>query len=151
MGNVRRTAAAFFLLLAVASCAVIGIGRAQGEFDKGMALFNRGRYEEAAPHFEKATEHDPNFAQAYIYLGRSYLNLRRWSQAVPPLRTALRLSPEETRKEILNMLMDALLGGAVSEYSYGNFNTARAFLREAVGLDPENTKAQMLLKDLLEQ
>jgi tetratricopeptide (TPR) repeat protein len=81
----------------------------QEEFDLGLSLFNRGKYEEALPHFEKAIEIDPEFGRAYLFIGRSYLNLGKWREAVPSLRTAYRLSPEETKKEIEDMLIDLLL------------------------------------------
>ena len=42
---------------------------AQNEFDAGLVLFNNGRYQEAAARFQKATELDPNFGRAYLYLG----------------------------------------------------------------------------------
>jgi tetratricopeptide (TPR) repeat protein len=82
---------------------------AQEEFDLGLSLFNRGKYEDALPHFVKTTELNPNFGQAYLYIGKSYLNLGKWREAIPSLRTAYRLNPEETQKEIMNMLMDFLL------------------------------------------
>lgn len=103
----------FVPVLCLISCAALGIYSAQDHFDEGLSFFNRGQYEAAIPHFEKATEMDPNFADAYLFLGRSYLNLGRWSQAVPPLRTALRLSPDKMKQEISNLLMDAMLGGGI--------------------------------------
>ena len=108
--SLRRVLFCFLLL---SSCAAFGIYSAQDQFDYGLGYFNRGEYEAAIPHFEKATELDPNFADAYLFLGRSYLNLGRWSQAVPSLRTALRLSPERMKHEISNLLMDALIGGGL--------------------------------------
>ncbi len=103
-------------MLMLASCAGLRIfSQAQSEFDQGLASFNHGRYEEAIPRFQKATEIDPNFAQAYLYLGRTYLSLRKWREAIPPLRTALRLSPDETEKEVSNLLIDALLGAALTD------------------------------------
>jgi tetratricopeptide (TPR) repeat protein len=84
------------------SCAGIQTMQAQSEFDEGLTLFNRGRYDEAIPHFEKATEVDPDFA-------RSYMNIGKWKEAVPPLRTAYRLSPDETKKEVTDMILDIIL------------------------------------------
>lgn len=81
----------------------------QEEFDLGLSLFNRGKYDDALLHFVKATELDPHFGLAYLYIGKSYLNLGKWREAVPSLRTAYRLAPEETKEEITNMFMDFLL------------------------------------------
>ena len=85
---------------------------AQAEFETGLSFFNRGSYINAIPHFEKATELNPEFGQAYLYLGRTYLNLGRWREALYPLRTAMRLSPEESRKEVADIIMDIILQNA---------------------------------------
>jgi tetratricopeptide (TPR) repeat protein len=82
---------------------------AQAEFDSGLSLFNRGQYENALPYFVKATELEPNFGIAYLYIGKAYLSLGKWREAIPSLRTAYRLAPEETKQEITNILMDFLL------------------------------------------
>lgn len=79
----------------------------------GMALFNHGDFEGAIPYFQSATLDNPNFGQAYLYLGRSYLSLRRWREAIQPLRTAYRLAPEATKQEVFNLLTDAFLAAAV--------------------------------------
>lgn len=82
---------------------------AQDEFETGLSLFNRGEFEEAVTHFKKAAELEPEYGRAYLYLGRSYLNLGRWREAILPLRTAFRLEPEETKKEIAYIIFDFLL------------------------------------------
>ena len=124
------------------SCAGLGIhSGAKHEFNKGFALFNRGQYEEAIPHLKKATEIEPNLAQAYLYLGRSYLNLGRWHEAIVSLRTALILSPEDLKKEVIDVLVDALFGAAFSDFEKGNFQTSVRSLRQILELQPESDKA----------
>jgi tetratricopeptide (TPR) repeat protein len=127
-GLIRTVAVAALLCAAVSCAGVMGKSPAESEFDTGLSLFNRGRFEEAAAHFERATEHEPDFGEAYLYLARSYLNLGRWEEALHPLRTAMRLSPEETREEISEIILDVLL-------------------RHAAELDPESS---MQLEKLLE-
>lgn len=144
---VMKTKKRFLLLAAllfiISSCSMLQIfSGAQYEFDQGLALFNRGSYESAITHFQRATVIDPNFAHAYLYLGRSYLSLNRWREAVPPLRTALRLSPDETQKEVLNFLVDALFGVAVADFKVGNFESSVDHFREIFELEPKSLRAK---------
>jgi tetratricopeptide (TPR) repeat protein len=85
---------------------------AQSDFDKGIAYFNQGNYAAAVPYFQSATISDPEYADAYIYLGRTYLNLRQWDKAVAPLRTAYRLAPDMTKGMIQDLIMDAIISAA---------------------------------------
>ena len=125
------------------SCAgIVFRTEAETQFEEGLALFNQGRYAEAIPYFEKAASVDPNYGKAYLYLGRSYVNLRKWAQAIPPLRTAYRLIPDETRSEIFNILLDAILNAALSEFKQGNYIDSITFLREALRLDPSSAQAK---------
>jgi len=131
------------LLFMFSGCAALGIFRtAQYEFDQGLALFNRGKYEEAIPHFGRAIELDPDFARAHLYLGRSHLNLGKWREAIVPLRTAMRLSPDEFKKEIVDVLLDALLHAGLFELKGGNFQDSIGFFREALDLQPQSARAK---------
>ncbi len=132
---------AAFLLLS--SCAILHLDSgAQYEFDQGLALFNRGRYDEALTRFHRATEIDPNFGRAYLYLGRSHVSLKRWRQALPPLRTAYRLSPEDTKKEALDFLIDALFAVALDDFKIGNWGSSVGHFREVLELEPKSAKAR---------
>lgn len=112
----KRTILLLALVMMIGSCSALRIfSEAQSEYDQGMALFNRGKFEEAIPHFQKATDIDPEFAPAYLYLGKSYLSIRKWREAVPPLRTAYRLSPDKTTAEAFDLILDALMGAAVGK------------------------------------
>jgi tetratricopeptide (TPR) repeat protein len=69
--QIIRSVMLLLLIASLVSCAGIQAREAQSEFDAGLSLFNRGHYDDAIPHFEKATELDPDFAKAYLYLSRS--------------------------------------------------------------------------------
>lgn len=135
MKSNRRLAAALTVFLT--GCAAIGLWSGpRYEFEQGLSLFQRGYYREAIPYFERATELDPNFAQAYFYLGRSYVSLARWREALPPLRTAYRLAPEAAKREIADVLIDALFAVALSEAKERQFSSSAIYLREIFQLDP---------------
>lgn len=47
----------------------------------------------AVQHFSKATQLEPNFADAYLGLGMSLLTQKQYAEAVPPLEKAVKLQP----------------------------------------------------------
>ena len=123
----NRCAISLFSLVLIigSSCATVGrwtVG--QDSFDQGLALFNQGQYDAAIRYFEDATQENPNFAQAYLYLGRAYINQSRWRAAIQPLRTAFRLSPRESQQEITNLLVDAMFAAALNDFKIGEDRSA---------------------------
>ena len=137
-----------FILGWLTACAHVGVhSDAQVAFDQGLSLFQRGQYAEAIPLLQEASQLDPQFGQAYLYLGRSYLNLGQWGHAIPVLRTAFRLAPAASQHEVTQLLLDALVGGATAALKTGGFHEAVGLLQEALGLAPH---AQHLLPPLVE-
>ncbi len=147
--SIKKKVSLVIIFFLITSCAGLILRGAEDEFEKGLALFNRGLYQEAIPHFEKAIEIDSEFAKAYLYLGRSYLNLKSWVEAVQPLRTAFRLSPEESKKEIVNLLIDALFGTAVYEIKQGNLQTSISLFKEVFSLQNQSDKSMDKLTENL--
>ena len=119
----RKAVPALFLLLAVlfaSSCTTIKAFRpGYDSFEEGVALFNQGDFDAAIPHFRDATRADPNMAEAYFYLGRSYISTSRWRAAIQPLRTAFRLAPDNAKDQIMNVLMDAVFAAALNDLKLG--------------------------------
>lgn len=63
-------------------------------FDQALAAGRASKHEEAVQALLSAIAAYPEFALAYNELGVQYLILQRPSQAIPALRTAVRLSPD---------------------------------------------------------
>ena len=145
---------ALMAALFLCSCSILPgiVSNAQNEFDQGVALFNSGKYQEAVPRFQRATELDANFGQAYLYLGRSYINLRSWGKALPPLREAYRLAPDETKNQVLSILVDALLSFGLDSFRAGDFTSAIGSFREVLGLQPTSAQGRSeLVRALIAQ
>jgi tetratricopeptide (TPR) repeat protein len=51
------------------------------------------KWDEAISQFSQAAKLDPNFAEAYLGWGLSLVTVKKFQEAVPPLRTAERLMP----------------------------------------------------------
>lgn len=104
----------------VSSCATLSrLNPAYDSFDRGVALFNQGHFAESVPYFERATRQDPEFGEAYFYLGRAYISQSKWRAAIPPLRTAFRLSPRDAQQEIMNLIVDATFAAALNDFNLG--------------------------------
>ncbi|MGQ4810507.1 hypothetical protein NKDENANG_03979 [Candidatus Entotheonellaceae bacterium PAL068K] len=132
------------------ACATLGGNQdTQSAYEAGLALFNQGRSQEAIPRFTQATQLDPKFGQAYLYLGRSYLNLGLWLKAVPPLRTASRQVPDEMRREALQFFINALFGTATAELKRGNLSSAAGLLEEILNHQPRSRRATEQLVPVL--
>jgi tetratricopeptide (TPR) repeat protein len=114
----------------------------QAQFDAGMGLFSQGKYTEAAERFEKAAALDQDFASAYLYMGKCYLNTGEYRKAVASLRTAYSLSPEDVKRQALDLLLDALFGAAGSEQDKGRLKTSVDDLKEAYSLAPDSKRAR---------
>ena len=84
--------------------------------NKGVQLYNQGKYTEAAGAFGTATRKDPRDYQSYYYLGRSYAQMKQYLQAIGTYRTALDVMKNhlkgredwETRARVLDGLASAI-------------------------------------------
>ena len=50
--------------------------------NKGVQLYNQGKFTDAAGTFRTATRKDPRDYQSYYYLGRSYASMKSYLQAI---------------------------------------------------------------------
>jgi tetratricopeptide (TPR) repeat protein len=148
--SMNLTIAILLVSLMLSSCAgLMTSGEAQYTHEQGVGLFNRGQFAEAIPYFEKTISLEPDFYQSHLYLGRSHLNLRAYGKALAPLRTAYRLSPNDFKKEVVDLLIDALLGAAFSELKQGNLQTSLSYIREVLSVEPKSKKIKDDLSGVL--
>ncbi len=61
----------------------------------GMAMADRGRWNEAIRHFERALDGDPKCRSARANLGKALAACGRYEDAIAQYRTALRLDPHD--------------------------------------------------------
>jgi len=109
-----------FVVTLTSACATLGrFGPGYDSFNRGLSLFNQGRFAESVEPLEDATRRDPEFAEAYLYLGRAYISQSRCRDAIQPLRTAFRLSPRQSQQEIMNLLVDAMFAAALNDFHLG--------------------------------
>ena len=68
---------------------------AQKEFERGRAALALKDSKQALAHLEKAVQLYPDFFEAQLLLGTTYINERKWREAEDALRRALQAKPEQ--------------------------------------------------------
>jgi tetratricopeptide (TPR) repeat protein len=91
--------------------------QAVAAFDEGVSLYNGGRKDEALFAFRRATEANENFKDAFVYAGRTSLELGLASEAVAYWQRALELEPGNTEAQ-----QALALAEGQSRYGAGAFN-----------------------------
>ncbi|NOT46634.1 MAG: tetratricopeptide repeat protein [Acidobacteria bacterium] len=106
---------------------------AESLYSQGVALLSRDDFARALPYFEKATETDPNYAEAWYQAGFSYGILARHAEALKASKQAAKLRPEwaETYVNI-----------GASSYALGQFGPAAEAYRQAIRLDDSKADTQ---------
>jgi len=66
---------------------------AGAEYVLGEMARQDGQWDDAIHHFSRATELDAGFGDAFLGLGSALLSAKRFSDAIPPLQTAVKLEP----------------------------------------------------------
>lgn len=105
--------------------------RSRGE-DLLRAATEREQLSERVPLLARAIEINPASVEAYMELGKTYMGLGKYGEAVAPLESARRLAPE-------NAAAHRELGVCYSKL--GQFAEAVGSLREAVRLAPGDGEA----------
>jgi|GEM_PF-3348846 len=83
-------------------------------FKTGISLFDQGNYEQALSAFQKATEDDPNYAEAYYNLAIIYDLQGRFSEAIEAYRKVVQIDPQ-VGTVLKNLAQDCYLTGRLKE------------------------------------
>jgi tetratricopeptide (TPR) repeat protein len=82
------------------------------------------KWDEAISHYTQAAKLDPNLAEAYLGWGYCLVNLKKYEDAIPPLRTAERLMP--ANPEVHHSLATALARSGHKEEAEKEFAIHRS-------------------------
>ena len=72
----------------------------QIEKNLGLAMGGSGRYDEAAAHFEKILQIDPNFYDGLVGMGVTRVNQDRLPEAIDYFQAAIRLQPDAPQAHV---------------------------------------------------
>ena len=76
-----------FLLITVL---IIGCGiKGKGSYDAGVKLFEEKKYGESIIEFQKTVAENPDFGEAFMYMGRAYNSLQQYDLSINSFQKAM--------------------------------------------------------------
>lgn len=130
----------------------------RGEFEKGEKALAEGRLQEADAIYQKLTRVAPGVAEFYGRLGLVYFEEKRFDDAVPVLRQALKLKPSLPNTDILLAMSLSETGrykealpGLDKGYKHGNDGALKRMcglqlMRAYTGLSRDSDAVQVALE-----
>ncbi|MFN6962754.1 MAG: trypsin-like peptidase domain-containing protein [Pyrinomonadaceae bacterium] len=109
---------------------------AERSYAQGLAQLSRDDFARALPYFERATEIDANYAEAWYQAGYCYGVLGRHSDALRASRQAARLRPEWAQ---------VYVNIGASSFALGQYKDALEAYKQAAKLDDDNGEIQYAL------
>jgi len=100
---------------------------AENLLKKGITLMSIKRYDEANKYFDAAIELKPNYAEAYNYKARSYIQTSQLSEALALINKAIAFKPD---------YKDAYLNKGTILFSLKKLNEALEEYKKTIELDP---------------
>jgi len=100
-GRLTLTGNVIALLLAVSAAAAQDSDEIERYAEQGQSALAAERYADAERAFEKLRQLEPGMAEVHANLGLIYFEERKFEQAVPALRQALKLKPSLTKSDNL--------------------------------------------------
>ena len=108
---------------------------AERMYSQGVAQLSRDDFGRALAFFERATELDPNYAEAWYQAGFCYGSLGRHNEALKASKQAIKLRPDWT---------EALVNIGASNFALGNYKDAVDSYKQALRID-DSTEVQYAL------
>ena len=109
---------------------------AERSYAQGLAQLSLDDYAKALPYFEKATEIDSNYAEAWYQAGYCYGILGRHNEALRASRQAAKLRPEWS---------ETYVNIGASSYALGQYKDAAEAYKQAIKLDDGKPETQYAL------
>jgi len=109
---------------------------AQSLYSQGLGILSRDDFARAVTYFEKATEIDPNYAEAWYQAGFCYGMLGRHADALKASKQAARLRPDWA---------ETFVNIGASSFALGQYKDAAEAYRQATKIDAGNADTQYAL------
>lgn len=130
------------LLLAQGGCAK---KQTTPPVDRGVQLFEDGRYDEAGAYYDSVLTASPGDAEAAVYLGRIALRQDDYNRAIEHMETALELAPDSSDVHYWAARAYVVKVQNEQAQAFALVEKIPTHLQKAVELDPANVEARQFL------
>jgi len=111
---------------------------AQTLFDKGLKELWQGNYSAALAFFQKATEKNPNYSDAWSQIGHCFFNLGRNQEAIVACKQAIKINPDDAKAYFLL--------GTVA-YKLGHYQESTEAFKQVIRIKPDYADTYFFLGD----
>ena len=119
------------------------LGNATRCYQQGEELFEAGQMVQAAERFRQALQLNPEYADAYAALGRTYFKLRQWQLAIDNLNRAASLNRKQRQASEAALKKDPVAEPKTSPANGpGNSSTANATAKQTKAPAPKLDQVQ---------
>ena len=119
------------ILAACAGIVLIGCGKAQDAYEKGMKLAQEGKYEESLKSFQTAIQENQDRTEYYIGYGLALNHLSRYAEAETELKKALQGTKNKISEENNKQLY---YGMAMAAYGLGEYESVVKYCDKALDI-----------------
>lgn len=97
-----------YLILLILLSVMIGCGGTKGtdSYNAGVKLFQEMKYKESLAEFQKAVDENPDFGEAYMFMGRAYNLLQQYDLSINAYQKALGIFKQGKFNASVNYLPD---------------------------------------------
>jgi tetratricopeptide (TPR) repeat protein len=108
---------------------------AQLLFNKGLKELWQGNWSAALTYFQKATEKNPDYADAWFNLGVAYGELGRWQDEIESYKQAIRIKPDLANEHETHQNLGVAYG------KLGRFEDAIEAYKQVIRIKPDDAAA----------
>ena len=118
------------------------------DFNEAVALFNNSDCEKAVPKFADAVQKEPDLQEAYVYMAECSLQKGDFKETLSLAKQGISINAQHNK--INGRLKTVLMDGGHRAFASHDHESAVLFFKEAVALDPADSRFHLLLgKSLL--
>lgn len=107
------------------------VGSAEDLYSTGLSFLWSGEYNKALPYFEEAVKKNPNYAEAYFFIGYCKHELHLYKDAIEAYKKSIKINPNEA---------NAYYNLGLIYQNLKQYKESIEFFKQSILIDPNNAE-----------